>query len=119
MSSGRISDGKPIVNASNIQKETKAYRTLKANKSWSSFDCLCDYQTRMWQINFIEDKDTWFTITYNCNENQKNYICKHVILQVVRLKYVEIPTLSKTVPLHDMPKRGRPATISKPLQIDN
>jgi hypothetical protein len=35
------------------------------------------------------------------------------------LKYVEVPTAAKTIPLHDMPKRGRPARVSKALQIDN
>jgi hypothetical protein len=49
----------------------------------------------------------------------KNYVCKHVILQAIRADYVEVPNTAKTIPLHDMPKRGRPSRVSKALQIDN
>jgi hypothetical protein len=78
-----------------------------------------DYQTRLWQISFIEDKDNWCTSTCNCSQHQKNYISKHVIFQAIRFKYVDIPTAAKPMPLHDMQKRGRPARVSKVLQMDN
>ncbi len=107
------------VSSKNIEKETKKYKKLKTKKSCTSFDEFRDYQTRLWQISFIEDKEKWCTSTCNCSQNQKNYICKHVILQAIRLKYVEVPTAAKIIPLHDMPKRGRPARVSKALQIDN
>ena len=57
--------------------------------------------------------------TCNCSQNQKQYICKHIVLQAIRADYVEVPNTAKTVPLHDMPKRGRPARVSKALEIDN
>jgi hypothetical protein len=71
------------------------------------------------QISFIEDGNNWPSSTYNCSQNQKNYICKHVIVQAKRADYVEVPNTAKTVPLHDMPKCGRPSRVSKALQIDN
>ena len=70
-------------------------------------------------LSFIEDKDNWFASTCSCSLNQKNYICKHIALQAVRSKFVEIPLQAKTIPLHDMPKRGRPSIISKALEVDN
>ena len=119
MSSGRCESGKQLVTATNIQKEVKQYKNFKTKKSWSSFDQFCDYQTRLWQSTFVEDEDKWLTSTCNCSQNQKQYICTHVILQAIRAGFVEVPNTAKTVPLHDMPKRGRPARVSKALQIDN
>jgi hypothetical protein len=55
MSSGRTDSGSAIVSSKNIEKETKKYKTLKTKKSWTSFDEFRDYQTRLWQISFIED----------------------------------------------------------------
>ena len=92
---------------------------MKNNRTWSSFEEFCDYQTRFWQISFVEDEENWLASTCNCSQNQKNYICKHVILQAIRADYVEVPNTAKTIPLHDMPKRGRPSRVSKALQIDN
>ena len=92
---------------------------MKTKKSWSSFEEFCHYQTRLLQISFIEDGNNWLSSTCNCSQNQKNYICKHVIVQAIRADYVEVPNSAKTVPLLDMPKRGRPSRVSKALQIDN
>ena len=49
----------------------------------------------------------------------KNYFCKHIKLQTVRSKFFEKPLQAKTITLHDMPKRGRPSIISKPLEFGN
>ena len=119
MSSGRTENGKSLVTASNIEKEVKKYKKMKINKSWETFDDFCDYQTRLWQLSFVEDKETWLTSSCNCSQHQKNYVCKHIILQAIRLGYVEVPTTAKTLTLHDMPKRGRPSRVTKALQIDN
>jgi hypothetical protein len=119
MSSGRLQSGKQLVTEKNIGKEVKKYKNLKTKKSWSSFEEFCDYQTRLWQISFTEDVNNWLSSTCNCSQNQKNYICKHVIVQAIRANYVEVINSAKTVPLHDMPKRGRPSRVSKALQIDN
>ena len=45
-------------------------------------------------------------------------MCKHILLQAIRANYVQVPLTAKTIELQDMPKRGRPAHISKALQID-
>jgi hypothetical protein len=119
MYSGRLQSGKQLVTEKNIGKEVKQYKNLKTKKSWSSFEQFCDYQTRLWQISFTEDENNWLSSTCNCSQNQKNNICKHVIVQAIRADYVEVPNSAKTVPLYDMPKRGRPSRVSKALQIDN
>jgi hypothetical protein len=92
---------------------------MKTKKSWSSFEEFCHYQTRLLQISFIEDENNWLSSTRKLSQNQKNYICKHVIVQAIRADYVEVPNTAKTVRLHDMPKRGRPSRVSKALQGDN
>jgi hypothetical protein len=92
---------------------------LKTKKSWSSFEEVCDYLTRLWQISFNEDENYWLSSTCYCSQNQKTYICKHVIVPAIRADYVEAPITPKTVPLHDMPKHGRPSRVSKAQQVDN
>jgi len=93
----------------NRRRRTKLFRNRASR----------NYQTRLWQISFTEDENNWLSSTCNCSQNQKNYICKHVIVQAIRADYVEVPNSAKKVPLHDMPKRGRPSRVSKALQIDN
>ena len=51
----------------------------------------CDYQTRLWQISFVEDEETWLSITCNCSQFQQNCIYKHAILQAIRADYIEVP----------------------------
>ena len=120
MSSGRLdSDGEPIINANNITKETKSYREFKFKQSWVSFELYTDYITRFWQISFIENKEKWQSSSCNCSRFQKDNICKHLLLQAIRYKYVEVPLTAQTVEFQAAPKRGRPAGISKALQIDS
>jgi hypothetical protein len=45
--------------------------------------------------------------------------CKHLLLQAFRYKYVEVRLTAQTVEFQAAPKRGRPAGISKALQIDS
>ena len=119
MSSGRLDENnEPIINNINIAKETKSYRELKSKKNWTSFEHYNDYITRFWQITFIEDKDEWKSSLCNCSSFQKDNICKHLLLQAIRFKYVTVPLTAQTVEFQSAPKRGRPATISKALQID-
>ena len=54
----------------------------------------------------------------SCSGFQKRYICKHILLQAIRFNYVQVPLTAQTVELEDMPKRGRPSTVSKALQVD-
>jgi len=108
-----------------IFKDSKSFSKIfsksksKNNRTWTSFEEFCDYQTRLWGISFVEDEENWLSSTCNCSQNQTNYICKHVILQAIRADYVEVPNTAKTIPLHDMPKRGRPSRVSKAPQNDN
>ncbi len=51
-------------------------------------------------------------------EDQKNYICKHLVLQAIRSKYISIPLSAHTNEFQDAPKRGRPSIVSKALQVD-
>ena len=120
MSTGRVNgDGDAIIDRSNIQKEIKLYRNAKTNKNWKDFEQYTDYQTRLWQLSFYEDKNEWQSkSTCTCSSFQKNYICKHILLQAIRFNYVDVPLTAQTVELEDKPKRGRPKTISKALQID-
>ena len=120
MSSGRTNNAdEPIVNKTNIQKEIRLYRNAKTNKNWSDFEEYVDYQTRLWQISFKEDKNEWQTSsTCNCISFQKNYVCKHILLQAIRYNFIEVPLTAHTVELEDKAKRVRPKTISKALQID-
>ena len=115
MSSGRTQNGNWLVTKNNIQKEVKRYKKLKNNRTWSSFEEFCDYQIDSGKYHLLKTKKTGF----NRSQNQNNYICKHVKLQAIRADYVEVPNTAKTIPLHDMPKRGRPSRVSKALQIDN
>jgi hypothetical protein len=41
------------------------------------------------------------------------------LLQAIRFKYVEVPLTAQTVEFQAALKRGRPAAISKALQIDS
>ena len=120
MSSGRKNNlDEQIVCQKNLQKEFKQYKNAKSNKSWIDFEQYVDCQTRMWQISFHEVKEEWQSKSNcNCSSFQKNYICKHLLLQAIRLKFVEVPLTAKTVDLEDKPKRGRPKTVSKALKID-
>jgi hypothetical protein len=68
MSSGRIQNGKLLVTENNIQKEVKRYKKSKNNRTWSSFEEFCDYQTRLWEISFVEN---WLSSTCNWSQNQK------------------------------------------------
>ena len=42
-----------------------------------------------------------------------------MLLQAIRSGFVKVPLTAQTVQLEDMPKRGRPAKVSKALQIDS
>ena len=115
MSSGRLDgEDQPLINSKNITKETKTYKEFKQKKNWNSFDCYNDSISRFWQISFKEDADEWNNgSTCNCGNYQKNYICKHLVLQAIRLNFVTVPLTAQTNQLEDMPKRGRKPTISK------
>ena len=60
---------------------------------------------------------TMWTVVTNVTSAQKNYICKHLVLQAIRLNFVTVPLTAQTNQLEDMPKRGRKPTISKALQV--
>jgi hypothetical protein len=109
----------PIIDKKNLTLETKIYKDHKKNKNWNSFDDYSDSITRFWQISFIENKDELLTkSSCICSRFQKNYICKHLVLQAVRANYIAIPLSARTNEFSDLPKRGRPPTCSKALQLD-
>ena len=111
------SDGDTLINEKNIEKEAKIYKALKSKMNLKSFEKYSDYMSRFWQINFFEDELLWRTKNYcNCGGFQKRYICRHILLQAIRFEYVQVPLTAQTV--EDMPKRGRPSTVSKALPID-
>ena len=120
MSSGRLDENEePIIHKNNVTKETKIYKDLKTKKSWTSFDHYSAYITRFWEICFVEDINEWQKCsTCSCSGFQKNNICKHLVLQAIRYNYVIVPLTAQTIDLEDLPRRGRPPTISKALQID-
>ena len=119
MSSGRLGkDGEPIINEKNLTKETKIYREFKNKKNWSTFEQYSDYVSRFWQISFLEKEDQWILSTCTCSKFKKDYICKHLLLQAIRFEYVTVPLTAQTVEFETALKRGRPAAISKALQID-
>jgi hypothetical protein len=61
----------------------------------------------------------WQSSSCNCGRFQKDNICKHLLLQAIRYKYVEVPLTAQTVEFQAAPKRGRPAGFSKALQNDS
>ena len=53
--------------------------------------------------------ERWTLSKCNCWWFLKNYFCYHIIAVAEYEKLVEIPTVSKNVPISQKPKRGRKA----------
>ena len=70
--------------------------------------------SRLYQISFNENPNEWQSKSNcNCSSFQKNYICKHILLQAIRFNYVVVPLTAQTVELEDKPKCGRPKLFPK------
>jgi hypothetical protein len=95
----------------------KDYKQHKDNLSWNNFDALKDYQSSLWQINFVENKTQWKESTCNCKNFQKDYICKHLIVLAIRYGYEIVPLTAQTVELGCKVARGRPARVTKALNV--
>ena len=113
-----------VSNADPIQKLIeKVTKLTKRNKN-TEYVFINKYDHNELAIKAIEEEKIWNKGNKkdkksDCSRFQKDNICKHLLLQAIRYKYVEVPLTAQTVEFQAAPKRGRPAWISKALQIDS
>ena len=121
MASGRMKEDNAnefMVNKANIQAQIKEYKKFKEQLNWPTFNQFVNSQLSLWQMQIVEDVDKWIESTCNCVDYHKNYICKHILLQAIRLAYVTVPNTAKQVEFGEKPSRGRPSQITKALVMN-
>lgn len=61
--------------------------------------------------------ENWQKGSCDCGDFFKNYVCEHLIGVALRLKCVQAPAETKTVPIGQKRKRGRPAKSRPALEM--
>jgi len=91
---------------------------IRQRLSWASFDEYVKWKNAINAIKLCADD--WQEGSCSCVIFQKDLSCKHLICLSATYGYVEIPTIAKTVPLHEKRKRGAPrgARAGRALIVD-
>jgi len=99
-------------------QEVEKYIEIRQRLSWESFDEYVAWKNEIHAIKLCPED--WLQGSCSCVSFQKDLICKHLIGVSATFGYVEIPTIAKTVRLHENRKRGRPkgAATRRALIVD-
>lgn len=91
--------------------------TIKDSLEWKNFDCFKQQSFGFYDTTFEypAKRDNWLRSECDCSDFFKLFTCAHVIGITIRLKCVQPPAESKTVPIGEKRKRGRPAKAKPAL----
>jgi hypothetical protein len=90
------------------------YKKYK-RKRWTSFDEFKDLQFGIWKVTLSDNGSEWQHGICNGPSFFKQYICKHIVVMSIRLKFCRPPSAAKDIPLGEKRKRERPRKATKAL----